>query len=144
MIAYGHYYYGSVGRSVDPMNFLTFSSIYPNTAQLIRGICMENTLRHLVASSEVDARVVAPVPLFPVTFGPFRSAKRIGLVGPNFAVGREFGRTQGSGPHDYGAAEFAGYQTTPCRHGRKTPEPGKFGAQIGGARSGDFSGPHSP
>ncbi len=55
------------------MNILTFSSLYPNAAQPIRGIFVENRLRHLVASGEVDARVVAPVPWFPLSFGPFGS-----------------------------------------------------------------------
>ena len=62
------------------MNILTFSSLYPNAAQPIRGIFVENRLRHLVASGEVDVRVVAPVPWFPLSFGPFGSYREFALV----------------------------------------------------------------
>ncbi|MFQ5957728.1 MAG: glycosyltransferase family 4 protein [Alphaproteobacteria bacterium] len=51
------------------MNILTFTTLYPNAAQPYHGVFVENRLRHLVASGEIDARVVAPVPWFPLT-GP--------------------------------------------------------------------------
>ena len=47
------------------MKILTFSSLYPNAAEPTQGIFVENRLRHLVASGEVEAKVVAPVPWFP-------------------------------------------------------------------------------
>ncbi len=47
------------------MRILTFSSLYPNRAMPNFGIFVENRLRHLVGSGEVDVRVVAPVPWSP-------------------------------------------------------------------------------
>lgn len=52
------------------MRLLTYSSLYPNAAQPNHGVFVENRLRHLVESGEVESRVVAPVPWF-----PFRSAR---------------------------------------------------------------------
>jgi glycosyltransferase involved in cell wall biosynthesis len=48
-----------------PLRLLTFSTLYPNGQQPNHGIFVENRLRHLVASGEVLASVVAPVPWFP-------------------------------------------------------------------------------
>ncbi|MDR3437879.1 glycosyltransferase family 4 protein [Telmatospirillum sp.] len=48
-----------------PLRVLTFSSLFPNAAQPLNGVFVENRLRHLVASGQVAARVVAPVPWFP-------------------------------------------------------------------------------
>lgn len=53
-----------------PLRILTFSTLYPNEAQPHHGIFVENRLRHLVASGEVESVVVAPVPYF-----PFRSSR---------------------------------------------------------------------
>jgi len=47
------------------MRLLVFSTLYPNAAQPHHGIFVENRLRHLVAESGYEARVVAPVPWFP-------------------------------------------------------------------------------
>ena len=47
------------------MKLLTFSSLFPNTEQPNHGIFVETRLRYLVASGEVESRVVAPVPWFP-------------------------------------------------------------------------------
>lgn len=68
--------------STRSMNILTFASLYPNSAQPIHGIFVENRIRHLAASGEVDIRVMAPVPWFPLSFGPFGSYKEYALV-PN-------------------------------------------------------------
>jgi glycosyltransferase involved in cell wall biosynthesis len=47
------------------MRILSFSTLYPNAAQPIHGVFVENRLRHLAASGRVEVRVVAPVPWFP-------------------------------------------------------------------------------
>lgn len=49
------------------MRLLTFSSLYPNSRQASHGIFVENRLRQLLSfAPEVEARVVAPVPWFPL------------------------------------------------------------------------------
>jgi teichuronic acid biosynthesis glycosyltransferase TuaC len=47
------------------LKILTFSTLYPHAGRLSHGIFVETRLRHLVASGEVQSRVVAPVPWFP-------------------------------------------------------------------------------
>lgn len=47
------------------MKLLTFTTLYPNAAMPRHGVFVENRLRHLLASEQVTARVVAPVPWFP-------------------------------------------------------------------------------
>ncbi|MFC5477630.1 glycosyltransferase family 4 protein [Massilia suwonensis] len=49
------------------MKILTFSTLFPNSEKPGHGIFVETRLRHLVASGEVESRVVAPVPWFPST-----------------------------------------------------------------------------
>lgn len=44
---------------------LLFSTLYPNSVRPSHGIFVETRLRHLLASGEVETRVVAPVPWFP-------------------------------------------------------------------------------
>jgi glycosyltransferase involved in cell wall biosynthesis len=44
---------------------LSFTTLYPNAAQPAHGIFVENRLRHLAATGEVELTVVAPVPWFP-------------------------------------------------------------------------------
>jgi glycosyltransferase involved in cell wall biosynthesis len=48
------------------MKILTFSTLFPNAQKPGHGIFVETRLRHLVASGQVEARVVAPVPWFPL------------------------------------------------------------------------------
>ncbi len=48
-----------------PIRLLTFSTLYPNTAQSSHGVFVENRLRHLVASGAASSTVLAPVPWFP-------------------------------------------------------------------------------
>jgi teichuronic acid biosynthesis glycosyltransferase TuaC len=48
-----------------PLRLLTFSTLFPNQAQPNHGIFVENRLRHLLATGEATARVLAPVPFFP-------------------------------------------------------------------------------
>ena len=47
------------------MRILTFSTLFPNVAQNHHGIFTETTLRHQLATAEIQATVVAPVPWFP-------------------------------------------------------------------------------
>lgn len=47
------------------MKILTFSTLYPHAARPSHGIFVETRLRHLLASGEVESKVVAPVPWFP-------------------------------------------------------------------------------
>ncbi|QNA90818.1 glycosyltransferase family 4 protein [Massilia sp. Dwa41.01b] len=49
------------------MKILTFSTLFPNAEKPGHGIFVETRLRHLVASGQVEARVVAPIPWFPST-----------------------------------------------------------------------------
>ncbi|MGJ9418455.1 glycosyltransferase family 4 protein [Massilia sp. CMS3.1] len=49
------------------MKILTFSTLFPNSEKPGHGIFVETRLRHLVASGQVEARVVAPTPWFPST-----------------------------------------------------------------------------
>lgn len=47
------------------IRILTFTTLYPNEAQLRHGIFLEQRLRHLSANGEVKSCVVAPVPWVP-------------------------------------------------------------------------------
>ena len=47
------------------MKLLTFSTLFPNAEQPNHGIFVETRLRYLIASGQVESRVVAPVPWFP-------------------------------------------------------------------------------
>lgn len=47
-----------------PIRIVLLSSLYPNEQQPRHGIFVEQRLRHLLASSEIEAKVVAPVPWF--------------------------------------------------------------------------------
>ena len=53
---------GMTGRK---LKVLVFTTLFPSSADPVHGIFVENRLRQLVASGEVEARVVAPVPWFP-------------------------------------------------------------------------------
>lgn len=61
---------------------LTFTTLYPNAAQPVHGVFVENRIRHLAASGEVAVEVVAPVPWFPLAgavfgrYGAFARAPR--------------------------------------------------------------------
>jgi len=62
------------------MRILTFTSLFPNAAQPQHGVFVENRLRHLVASGQVEARVVAPAPWFPFDhprFGGYATWARV-------------------------------------------------------------------
>jgi teichuronic acid biosynthesis glycosyltransferase TuaC len=53
------------------MKLLTFTTLYPNTASPNQAIFVETRLRHLVASGQVESRVVAPIPWFPFNHARF-------------------------------------------------------------------------
>ena len=62
------------------MKLLTFSTLYPNREQPAHGIFVETRLRYLIASGQVQSRVVAPVPWFPFAskrFGHYASLARV-------------------------------------------------------------------
>lgn len=47
------------------MKILSFTTLFPNTAQPAHGVFVANRLRRLVETGEAEVRVVAPVPWFP-------------------------------------------------------------------------------
>ena len=51
--------------NTSTIRILTFTSLYPNQVERNQGIFVENRLQHLLAHSEVESRVIAPVPWFP-------------------------------------------------------------------------------
>ena len=55
------------------MKILSFTTLYPNAAQPRHGIFVEQRLRRLTESGQVQARVLAPVPWFPFTHPRFGS-----------------------------------------------------------------------
>ncbi|MCW5729132.1 MAG: glycosyltransferase family 4 protein [Alphaproteobacteria bacterium] len=62
------------------MRILTFTSLYPNSVNPQHGIFIETRLRELVARQPVEARVVAPVPWFPIAhpfFGRYADFARV-------------------------------------------------------------------
>jgi len=54
-----------------PTRVLTFSTLFPNAAKPHHGIFTETTLRHQLASGDIEAKVIAPVPWFPFTHARF-------------------------------------------------------------------------
>ncbi len=71
------------------MKLLTFSTLYPNAETPNHGIFVENRLRHLVASGEVESRVVAPVPWFPFKnprFGRYAGYARVPMEEKRFNI----------------------------------------------------------
>ena len=62
------------------MKILVFSSLYPNAAQPVHGLFVERRLLQVVATGRVEARVVAPVPWFPLSsprFGEYSTFARV-------------------------------------------------------------------
>lgn len=60
----------SKALSLD-IKILTFPTLYPDSTRPAHGIFVENRLRHPLAASTVQSRVVAPVLWFPVAGRPF-------------------------------------------------------------------------
>jgi teichuronic acid biosynthesis glycosyltransferase TuaC len=62
------------------MRTITFSTLYPNCTAPRHGIFIEQRLRHLISTGEVESRVVAPVPWFPFqhpVFGRYGAFARV-------------------------------------------------------------------
>jgi glycosyltransferase involved in cell wall biosynthesis len=62
------------------MRILTFTNLYPSTAQPRHGIFIEHRVRQLVASGEVSVRVIAPQPWVPAAgrlFGRYSALARV-------------------------------------------------------------------
>lgn len=95
--------------AAEPLRLLTFTTLYPNAAQLNHGVFVENRLRHLLASGQAQATVLAPVPWFPFRsprFGSWaryaevpRAERRHGIevLHPRFAAPPRIGMH--TGPH---------------------------------------------
>jgi len=63
-----------------PLKILSFSSLFPNTAQPRHGIFLEHRLAHLARAGSVEIRHVAPVPYFPSRnprFGRYAQLARV-------------------------------------------------------------------
>ena len=63
-----------------PIRILTFSSLFPNPEQPQLGLFVAERLRHLLASGEIEAEIVAPVPWFPsrhAIFGRYAGFARV-------------------------------------------------------------------
>ena len=65
------------------MKILTFSTLFPNTEKPGHGIFVETRLRHLVASGQVESRVVAPIGWFPSKHPRFGDYARLARVPKN-------------------------------------------------------------
>jgi glycosyltransferase involved in cell wall biosynthesis len=59
------------------LRILTFSTLFPSSERPQHGIFVETRLRHLLASGEVEARVIAPVPWFPSQHARFGEYARM-------------------------------------------------------------------
>ena len=62
------------------IKILTFSTLFPNTMRPSHGVFVETRLRHLVASGEISARVLAPIPWFPSSHPRFGEYARFAGV----------------------------------------------------------------
>jgi glycosyltransferase involved in cell wall biosynthesis len=98
-----------IGVSADanrPIRIVTFTTLYPNAAQPVHGIFVENRLRHLISTGRVASRVIAPVPWFPRALAPFfetyaaytaapyaEQRHGIGVMHPRFLAVPRFGMT---------------------------------------------------
>jgi len=65
------------------MKVLTYSTLFPNSSFPRHGIFVEQRLRHLLSSGEIDCRVVAPVPWFPFTHPLFGEYAKFAEVDKN-------------------------------------------------------------
>jgi teichuronic acid biosynthesis glycosyltransferase TuaC len=87
------------------MKILTVTSLYPNAAMPTHAMFVENRLRRIVETGEIEAHVIAPVPWFPFSsprFGRYSAFARtprmeqrhgISITHPRFPVIPKFGTT---------------------------------------------------
>jgi len=87
-----------VARLDEPVRLLTFTTLFPNSAQPFHGLFVERRLQRIIATGEAQARVVAPVPWFPWrnnVFGAYakfarvpaaESADGLSVTHPRYAV----------------------------------------------------------
>ena len=71
------------------MKILTFTTLFPNQVKPNNAIFVETRLRHLVASGEVESRVIAPVPWFPSAhprFGAYADFARVPASENRFGI----------------------------------------------------------
>lgn len=73
------------GKDHAPLRILLFSSLFPSTARPIHGIFVETRLRELLKTGAVQARVVAPVPWFPLRGERFGEYAKFAAT-PSFEV----------------------------------------------------------
>lgn len=62
------------------IKLLTFSTLFPNPVIPQHGVFVENRLRHILASGEVESKVVAPIPWFPFSsslFGEYAKFSKV-------------------------------------------------------------------
>jgi len=62
------------------IRILLYSSLFPNSVQQRHGIFVEQRMRQLITSGEVEVRVVAPVPWFPFTNPRFGRYARMATI----------------------------------------------------------------
>ena len=77
------------------LRILAFTTLYPNAERPQYSVFVENRLRHLVASGEVSARVLAPVPYFPFrseSFGTYSTFARVPARETRFGIDIEHPR----------------------------------------------------
>lgn len=87
------------------MRILTLTTLYPNAAAPFHGVFVENRLRAFIGRCGAEARVIAPVPWFPITAGwagkyaayaraPRREIRRgIAVDHPRYAIPPKIGMT---------------------------------------------------
>lgn len=71
------------------IKLLTFTSLYPNPVVPQHGVFVENRLRHILETGEVESKVVAPVPWFPfksTLFGEYGGYARVPVTDTRFGV----------------------------------------------------------
>lgn len=69
-----------MNMSAPRIRSLLFSTLYPSSIRPGHGIFVETRLRHLLGSGEVESRVVAPVPWFPLRHPRFGEWGRVGAT----------------------------------------------------------------
>jgi teichuronic acid biosynthesis glycosyltransferase TuaC len=94
-----------VSNNKTRLKVVTFTTLYPNSIFPRHGIFVEERLKHLLESGQVDVTVIAPIPWFPLKSGLFgeygklgrvpRTEERLGLIVhyPRYLAIPKFGMT---------------------------------------------------